>query len=135
MSTIVQFPSLTKSASRLGTDGNIRNWLSYFQSIEHKHRRDTQASQILEFPLDVGFEREGETSQGAKQGLFCDMLVKVLIEVMGRMDSDCCAFEGREGEVLAAGVGPFVKRADCGRTRISGGSSRKREQRQQSDTH
>lgn len=96
MSVVVIFPSLSKGASSLRAYSHVRNRLSDLQAIKHDHGRDSNILQYLQFSLEVGFQRERETSQGAKQGLFRGMLVKVFIEVVGRMDPDCRAFEGRK---------------------------------------
>lgn len=110
---IIQLPSLFKGASRLGPGLRLRIPPTKIEAVEHEDESDTQILVRLKLPLDVGFERERETTQGNEKRFTSGVMVKVLVDIVRRIDSDHSALESGEGEGHGTAGGPVIQSADC----------------------
>lgn len=110
---IIQLPSLLKGAGRLGPGLRLRIPPIKIEAVEHEDEGDTQILVRLELPLDVGLERERKTTQGDEKRFTSGVVVKVLVDVVRRIDSDHSALESGEGEGHRTADGPVVQSADC----------------------
>lgn len=87
--------------------------LAKLEAIENKNTSHAQILKDLQFPLDVVLQREWETAQCDQERFAGGLVEEVLGDVVRRIDTDHGPFEGREGERLQAGRGPFIQGTDC----------------------
>lgn len=64
------------------------------KTVEDKDTGNALVLQDLDLLFDIGSERKWEASKSNEEGLFCRMVIEVLIKVVGSINAYDSTFEG-----------------------------------------